>query len=258
MREPAFGIPDDAEIERERTRRRKNAAPAPPLNPPPATIGELLAECTVHRRRIMAAMREGHRIYPLADFIAFLTGNETGFCLPPIGRLFDGAVLLDLGDAPPFNGEPQTGRDAVAGLNTLIAWCKEKMEPAPIKGERIKEPSKDALKCYRLSIAIGRTQSELAEILSRELSKPVDQPKVSKWLTEVKAWLKAGNILPDLSEPDEPRLKRKRSVDPRLIDNRIVGRPKTTRQSSRDDELERLIAEQQADDNGPEPIDDDD
>lgn len=254
MRESGFGIPDDKEIEREREHRRKSAAPLPPINPPPATIGELLAECTVHRRRILDAMREGHQFYPCTDanFAALLTGKKNGFMLPPFGRLYDAAVALDLGDAPAIAGEPATGRDAVAALDTLIAWCKEKMEPAPAKGKRIKEPSKGAIKCYWLAVSFKgtRTQTELAEMLSRELRRPVVQSKVSRWLKEVRAFLAAGNVLPDLSEPDEPRLKKKVSVDSRHLDNRTVGRPKTTRQSSRDAELERLIAEQRADDDG--------
>lgn len=107
------------------------AAAAVPLDPPPSTPTALLAECERHRGRIVDAMREGQtRFYPGTDanFLAALKGKISGFVFPPLGRLFDAAVALDLGDVPPLPCEPRTGRDAVALLDALIDWCRTKQE----------------------------------------------------------------------------------------------------------------------------------
>jgi hypothetical protein len=62
-----------------------------------------------------------------------------------------------------------------------------------------KEPSKDAIAAYRLKLLTGQTQTELAEQLTKELKRPIDQGTVSRWLRQVKVWLEAGNVLPDLT-----------------------------------------------------------
>lgn len=101
-------------------------------------------------------------------------------------------------------------------------------QQAPIGTRRkIKQPSDDAFKCFRASLVTGRTQSELAELLSRELRRPVDQPTVSRWLKQVKAWLQAGNVLPDLTADSGAR-PLVSPMDPAKID-RGDGRKKATR-----------------------------
>jgi hypothetical protein len=77
-----------------------------------------------------------------------------------------------------------------------------------------KEPSSDAIKAYRLSIAIEKTQSELADMLAAELGRSIGQGTISRWVKQVKAFLKAGNILPPLPEP----CRREAPMDPRKID----------------------------------------
>jgi hypothetical protein len=59
------------------------------------------------------------------------------------------------------------------------------------------------------------------------LRRPVDQPTVSRWLKQVRSWLKAGNILPDLTADDgaKPKIK---PMDPARLD-RGDGRRKATR-----------------------------
>jgi hypothetical protein len=44
--------------------------------------------------------------------------------LPLLGQLWDAAVAFDLGGVPSFPGEPQTGRDGVVTLDTLIRWLQ--------------------------------------------------------------------------------------------------------------------------------------
>jgi hypothetical protein len=51
---------------------------------------------------------------------------------------------------------------------------------------------------YRLWLATGQTQEELARLYTQE-KRPVDQGTVSRWIRQVKKWLEAGNVLPDLT-----------------------------------------------------------
>lgn len=122
--------------------------------------------------------------------------------------------------------------------------------PADSK-QKLKQPPDDAIACYRLSIATGRGQRELAEVLSRELGRSIGQPAVSRWLKQVSAWLKAGNVLPDLTADSGPKPKMA-VMDPAKID-RGDGRKKATRprrsdDADRNDELQRLIDEQKSED----------
>jgi hypothetical protein len=102
-------------------------------------------------------------------------------------------------------------------------------EPQPSGSRRaLKEPSKDAIAAYRLNLLTGKTQTELAQVLTNQLKRPVDQGTVSRWLTQVKAWLDAGNVLPDLTVARE---RKPAPIDPERIDlgERQDGRAKRQR-----------------------------
>ena len=78
-----------------------------------------------------------------------------------------------------------------------------------------REPSPDAIACYRVFFLKGMKQQPLADYMTKELKRPISQGAVSRWLREVKKWIEAGNILPDLPEP----LKRKPdSIDAGVIE----------------------------------------
>jgi hypothetical protein len=130
-----------------------------------------------------------------------------------------------------------------------------------MKRQKLKEPSKEAITCYRLSITVGQKQEVLANILAEELGRPVDQSTVSRWIKRVREWLRAGNVLPDLTPNNGPK-PRTVPMDPANID-RGAGRTESIRRQSKDSdsraELDRLIAEQQAEDDYDfEPIRDED
>ena len=84
------------------------------------------------------------------------------------------------------------------------------------KRAKPKPPSEVAIKAYRFHLlsSSGSTQTEIAEALSRELGRPVSQGTLSRWLRQVTDWIKAGNILPDLSIPT----RKPQSIDPGVID----------------------------------------
>lgn len=63
------------------------------------------------------------------------------------------------------------------------------------------EPSKDAFACYRMSIALGWTQTNIAETITKELGRYIHQGQVSRWIKQVKEWIEDGNILPDMPKP---------------------------------------------------------
>jgi len=100
----------------------------------------------------------------------------------------------------------------------------------------MKQPSKDAIAAYRLQLLKGKTQKALAEQLTEELRRPVNQGTVSRWLKQVKAWLEAGNVLPDLTTTT--RTRKPRPLDPEKIDlgERQDGRANHQRERRSSDE----------------------
>lgn len=123
--------------------------------------------------------------------------------------------------------------------------------PADDKRKLKKQPSKDAFACYRLSIAVGQKQTDLADMLTRELARLIGQPQVSRWLKEVREWLEAGNVLPDLTA-DSGTKPKVASMDSANVDARARRKPKRYRAADLDPsaETQRLIAEQHLDDDG--------
>jgi len=55
----------------------------------------------------------------------------------------------------------------------------------------------------------------LAELLTKEWKRTVHQGNVSRWLGQVKHWLEAGNVLPELSAPLD---RKPLAMDPERID----------------------------------------
>jgi len=229
-------IPTDEEIERERQRRKeadRRRGAAPPLNPLPSTIPALLAECEKHRGRIVKAMRDGLRFLPYTDanFVAIIKGKAHGFPLPSFGRLFDAAVALDLGDAPALSGEPRTGRDAVAVLDVVIAWCRAKQELSPPAGSELaaEQPAvrskhrggkkrledSDPLRANFYALICrrhehGRRSSDVAERLKSDkdvvdLAKRVGLPINSKTIRNAVAWDRQRTIRNQQRSPDKGR-----------------------------------------------------
>ncbi len=78
-----------------------------------------------------------------------------------------------------------------------------------------KEPSREAIAAYRASLATGKTQAELASLMAKELKRKVDQGTISRWLKQVKGWIKAGNVLPDLHQSLD---KKPTPMDPGRLD----------------------------------------
>lgn len=90
---------------------------------------------------------------------------------------------------------------------------QQEAEDAAQPRSATKEPSKEALAAYRISIQTGKKQQEIADILSREFHRQISQGQVSKWIREVKKYLEAGNVLPDM-----PVAARPVPVDPGVIE----------------------------------------
>ena len=95
-----------------------------------------------------------------------------------------------------------------------------------------KRPSDDAFKAWRLRDLTGlRTQQEIADEISEQLGRTVSQGEVSRWLSQVEKYLKAGNIFPDLPALiGEPQ-----SIDPALIEMGGRQEQRTRRQRGRRD-----------------------
>jgi hypothetical protein len=96
---------------------------------------------------------------------------------------------------------------------------------------KLKEPPPDAFKAYRAHKATGMIQTELAQLLARELKRPVTQGQVSRWLSGVREWLEGGNVLPPLEE-----IKSISAIDPNKIDMGARQDGRTKRQREKADE----------------------
>ena len=85
---------------------------------------------------------------------------------------------------------------------------------APESERPVIRPSDKALQAWRLRDLCGiNKQTELANELTKNGS-PATQGQVSRWLKEVEAYLKAGNVLPSI----EPLAAAPRAIDPRIIE----------------------------------------
>lgn len=84
---------------------------------------------------------------------------------------------------------------------------------AILSPKAIKRPPERAFKAWRLRDLTGITnQTAIAEKMT-ELGDPCNQGQVSRWLGEVKAYLKAGGVLPEI-----PAAKRETAIDPAVIE----------------------------------------
>ena len=91
---------------------------------------------------------------------------------------------------------------------------------------RLKQPTDREIQVYRVRLVTGiAKQQELVEKM-REQGVVIDQGGVSRALMKVEAWIKAGNILPDLSPPAE----RAKAVDPARLEMGKRSRATTPRQ----------------------------
>lgn len=91
-------------------------------------------------------------------------------------------------------------------------------EPAATpEAKKIKEPSREALTAYRVHCLYPNlTQAAIAKRMEAEFGLPFDQSKVSRYLGQVRSFLDAGNVLPDL--PDQGPKAKTFAVDPARLD----------------------------------------
>lgn len=141
--------------------------------------------------------------------------------IPLFRRLRDGYVarlrawidrvetFLSIGATPTEPGDP------VKTVGPAVPVTTGDSEPLEVDGKTgIRRPSDEALAAWRLRDATGKNQTQIAATLSKELGVEVKQWQVHRWLKDVEAYLRAGNILPN----PVPLKKRAVTVDPDVID----------------------------------------
>ena len=96
-------------------------------------------------------------------------------------------------------------------------------------GKKLREPCKRYLQIYRLHVAQGGSQEKTAEVVTSATRTPCNQKTVSLALNRVRAYLEAGNVLPDLIPS---KAKREFAVDPRKLEK---GAPRNTGRRVRED-----------------------
>jgi hypothetical protein len=100
--------------------------------------------------------------------------------------------------APPAVEAPPPSAPVGAGRQQIDS----KGPPAPPR-RTLKEPPKEAIALYRYQVATGKKQTALANDpkLMEALGRQVSQGTISRWLSWVRKWIEAGNVLPPLPEP---------------------------------------------------------
>jgi hypothetical protein len=108
-------------------------------------------------------------------------------------------------------------------------------QPAGEGKTPLKEPPPEAFAAYRLARFMGMNQTEIAKRLAEEFGRPIDQGTVSRWIKWVVTWIEAGNVLPDLPNPDR---KQPKPMDPERLDlgPRADGLTKRQRERRSDDD----------------------
>ncbi len=123
-----------------------------------------------------------------ADRIKALILQESARTLPENLVSAPNRKFRPLADGPPIRAKSAISAESPSEDRTPGT------EPPP------KEPSEEAIQCYRLIVLRGdlTSQRSIAKQVYGDESK---QYQVSRDLKVVKKWIKAGNVLPDLDSP---------------------------------------------------------
>jgi hypothetical protein len=102
--------------------------PDPPLLDTPEKI---LSRCEAIQRQQAEFARKaarGVRTDASGAFVAYLRGElGDAYPLPTLEPLWNAAQALNLGNVPPWRGEPQTGPEAFEALTALADWCRRQI-----------------------------------------------------------------------------------------------------------------------------------
>ena len=123
--------------------------------------------------------------------------------------------------------EPASG--SLAGGNVPSAETEQDTK------RTLTEPSREAFAAYQLYKIVGMNQVPIAEQLTKEFRRQISQGQVSRWVTEVGAFLEAGGVMP----PMAIAINGIASVDPKILDMGARQDGQTPRQrfkSTSDDE----------------------
>jgi hypothetical protein len=99
--------------------------------------------------------------------------------------------------------------------------------PANDEGKRRnpprRQPSDEAIACYRASLLQGITQKQLAEQLTVEFKRLISQGQVSRWITEVKEFVESTGILPPVDLDNRKNRSKPTPQNPGKLD--YLSRP---------------------------------
>ena len=154
-------------------------------------------------------------------FYANRLEREEAAALPDdLIRRFAGTLSLHIpnrsSSAGPTLAAGQADRNGALEPATLNPPKGGMGHPGPggmTKSRPPKEPPPEAFAAYRLYLEGGMDQATVAREIQEQIKRPVDQPKVSRWVALVKAWREAGNSLPDLQ-----MINKMIKMDPRLVE----------------------------------------
>jgi len=106
--------------------------------------------------------------------------------------------------------------DELDGLSALLAEASQSPSEEEKGGQptaeaiskekggqnKVKEPSKEATQAYTLYYGAGKTQEDVAKIMTDKLKRPVKQGQVSRWVNQYKKWREAEEIPVDDTKPN--------------------------------------------------------
>jgi hypothetical protein len=140
----------------------------PPAPPSLDTPDKILSCCEAVREQLAEFARTGARgirMDTLFISMGVASGQDRVYSLPTLEPIWNAAHALNLGDVPPWPGEPQTGPEAFKLLEAMAKWCRLRIAERACDPARTPPPPEDGPRV----VLRGRNQGPI--VLAKEKQK---------------------------------------------------------------------------------------
>ena len=145
------------------------------------------------------------------------------------GLIEYGSRLMERDTPGEIGNKSLDDSQSIVGIDNEGEWPVDVIsedELQTVRGMSAKEPPKEAAIAYKLYYSQGITQKDVAELMSRQLKKPVNQGQVSRWIKQQTEWRRANNLhVEEKASPTSAMDPRKLTLGQRT-DGRGTGDPK--------------------------------
>ena len=160
----------------------------------------------------------GRLCSPLGSFLQSVTHNQGLGAARELEEMRKWAKELRHRCGSVEGVEPPIPRD-VPEVNSEVTAPEASNGFKPSQRKASKKPSREAFQASALKNYTGRTQAEVAAIMSKELGREIQQYQISRWLDQVREWHEAGNPIPTPEQlRAQVRSSRTATVDPASLE----------------------------------------